>query len=292
MEIDIRYANTPEEAEDFVRKGYEPVECSFGDKSVVGDLQLDHHGNLSHLEPVSISAARLAIEGIRKNKFVVTGRPDCDQIYAIAVLGGKIPANLEAATAIAEIDMDPIGRDMTLDKYLPNLAFDQRTLNLEKNSRGTTQALEELIRIYSKELSSEEKTQAITAERDRRRRIKSNINQVETGLVAFVISDEKGFNEWYQEAPIIVQYNPSRKSITLALCPKKGGLLTDKTGFDILGEEGLKPVYKYLDAKTGISGYGGREVVGGSPRGIEISESKALEIYEKIKEYISIRQSI
>lgn len=36
--------------------GYCPVECSFGEESIVDALQMDHHGPLSHLKGVAIRA--------------------------------------------------------------------------------------------------------------------------------------------------------------------------------------------------------------------------------------------
>ena len=83
-EISLAYTPTLESAQAWAKQGYEGIECAFGkEKSVVGQYILDHHGTFSGEEPVSIKAARLAESGVRLTKFLVTGLPDPDAIYAI-----------------------------------------------------------------------------------------------------------------------------------------------------------------------------------------------------------------
>lgn len=106
-----------------------PIECAFGNESIVDDLELDHHGSMSHLEGVAIRAYRDHFGRRRDNPvFVVTGFPDEDACFAIAALAGIIPhpsmadrfpkadrldhliarQNLEhLARRINEVDIDP-----------------------------------------------------------------------------------------------------------------------------------------------------------------------------------------
>ena len=80
----IYHSNDPQEIEHMLDEGYEPVECSIGGRSIVGDLQMDHHGELSHLTGVAIRAYENY--GARKDdpRFVVTGAADADATFAIA----------------------------------------------------------------------------------------------------------------------------------------------------------------------------------------------------------------
>ena len=74
------------------KQGYTPVECSFGNETVVDDLQLDHHGPLHGQEGVAVRAYQNHF-GKRSGRprFVVTGFPDEDACFAIASLAGVIP---------------------------------------------------------------------------------------------------------------------------------------------------------------------------------------------------------
>ena len=269
------YANNLGEAEKARNEGFEPVECAFGLVSVVGPRELDHHGAYSKNEAVSIKAAKLAIGGDRHGKFVVAGRPDHDQIYACAVLSSSIPAVLAEAEAVAEMDTDPIGRDRTSSRYLNDLLFEQTTKNLSRDCSGAYQALALLVDIYTRAPSQEELSIALDLERKRRECMLEQIVACEEGKVALAISDERGFGEWYTRAPIVVLYNPAKKSITLGLNPKKGSPFFDYNGFDLLGASGFMPIYSEFDKATRKSSSGGREVVGGSPRGVSMSQEDA-----------------
>ena len=279
--MEIIFANSKEEAERALEKGFEPVECAFGRDSVIGPLKLDHHGEYSHLEAVSISAAKLALEGITQDKFVVTGKADCDQCYAIAALNERIPIDLDEARAIAEMDVDPIGRDLTSERYLKYLMFHQITRDLPNCLNSTKKALEELVRIFNNEFDQTDVQRAISKEHKRRKTVKEERVELEPGKISLVNSKEWGYDVWYQEAPIVVAYSQVDKTVTLGLCPKSGGLLGDKTGYDLIGQEGLIPIYEVLGP-----GWGGRDVIGGSPRGQEMSFEDAKTAFETIKKII------
>lgn len=90
--LKIVIANTPGQARRWLKRGYTPIECSFGPDSVVDDLTLDHHGSLSHLEGVALRAYRDHY-GKRRAKpwFVVAGFPDEDACFAMASTAGILP---------------------------------------------------------------------------------------------------------------------------------------------------------------------------------------------------------
>ena len=93
-DLDIKIVYTPEEAQALVKKGYTPVECSFGgNRSVVDGDCFDHHGKYSDLDGVAIRAYSREHFGSRRERpwFVSTGFPDEDATFAIASLAGIIP---------------------------------------------------------------------------------------------------------------------------------------------------------------------------------------------------------
>jgi len=276
---DLIYANTLDEAIEAKNKGFEPVECAFGKESVVGKFILDHHGKYSNEPAVSIKAAKLAQQGVRLDNFVVTGQADCDQMYAIAALNGRIPINMEEAEWIAIMDTNPIGKDRTWLKYLPILIFEHQTQGLENNLEGSKEALNKLINVYTRNISGKEINAALQYEETRKMTVLSDLKMITAGKVGLAVSEKKGFDVWYEKAPVIIQYNPISQSITFGLCPIRGVTLTALDGFDIIGPDGFNFHYSEFDKILGSPGCGGRDVVGGSPRNEKFSEADAVKLY-------------
>lgn len=288
-EVNLIFATTEAEAIAARDNGYEPVECPFGPVSVVGKFFLDHHGPYSQNEAVSIRAARLVLEeDVFLRNFVVTGSADCDQSYAISVLSRNIPARLDEATAVAELDVDPVGRDKTAPRYIRCLMFEQRTRGLPDCLDSSRTSLENLITIFNGEYTETDVALAIQHEEKRKTEAMAEIRAKSNGIIALVESADRSFDVWYQVAPVVVQRNPIRNKLTLMLCPKRGGILPEKSGLDLLGPEGLTPFYKEIDNVLGVTGSGGRDVVGGSPQGIAISYEQAERVYEFLKSRITI----
>lgn len=285
--VELIYANNLEDALNALENGFEPVECSFGDKSVVGKHILDHHGKYAGEEAVSIKAVRLALKGVTLDKFVVTGTADCDQCYAIAALNGSIHLSLDEAAAVAEMDTDPIGRDFTSNRYIKILMHRQITDGLPNCLESTYSSLDALIRIFNDNYTNADVNDALQKEEQRKQRMKTQVVLVEEGKVALVRSDsaEWGFDVWYGLAPIVVVYKVNKSSVTIGLCPKKGGTLADKTGFDLLGNEGLMRAVPLLNTEI-IEGWGGRKTIIGSPRNTPMSYEDAVKVYELIRKII------
>ena len=145
----IVYADTIKQARYFQRLGYIPIECSFGNESVVDERYvMDHHGPYSHLDSVAIRAYRDFFGCCRDNpKFVVTGFPDEDATFAICALTGCIPHPsmadrypnaplgmlqtarqnvLHIAELIAEADVDPDSALSLLDTFFGRLVLNWR----------------------------------------------------------------------------------------------------------------------------------------------------------------------
>ena len=234
-----------------------------------------------------MKAARLALEGKRQNQFVVTGTPDCDQIYAIAALSGLIPVNMDDAIAIAEIDIDPIGRDKTSERYLPILMFEQRTQHLTNCLESSYTALGELIRIFSGKYHRSDIDEAINKEKLRKIDMVKKLEYTNCGRVGLAVSEVKGFDAWYKDASIVVQYNPKKKTITIGLCTKREYPSCKASGLDLLGPKGLDMVWPVLNERI-MQGFGGRIDVGGSPRNVEVTYEQAKQAYEIIPEIIAM----
>ena len=77
--LTIEYVDSAHEARRWRDQGYCPIECAFGEESVVDALQMDHHGTMGDLEGVAVRACRDHY-GSRKAdpRFVVAGAADAD----------------------------------------------------------------------------------------------------------------------------------------------------------------------------------------------------------------------
>ncbi|MDO8663716.1 MAG: hypothetical protein Q7K28_02690, partial [Candidatus Wildermuthbacteria bacterium] len=89
-------------------------------------------------------------------------------------------------------------------------------------------------------------------------------------LVSF---EDWGQDIWFQEAPVVVRFDESKEIIWL-YCD----VSSSRNPF---GPDGLKKVYPILG-----SGWGGREAMGGSPRGQKMTLGDAKEAFEKLQEAI------
>ena len=147
-DLDIQFTHSYKKATRLRDAGYEPIECAFGQfGSVMGPLNMDHHGTESHREGVAIRACRDHY-GERRNdrRFVVTGAPDADAVVAIIALSGLLPkAKLSADfyELVNAFDIDPIGigingSDMrAVGRDYPLIPSDSSVMNTSNNGWGT-----------------------------------------------------------------------------------------------------------------------------------------------------------
>lgn len=280
--IDIRYGSSAAAIEEVLGAGYEPVECSFGGTSIVGKYKLDHHGKLSSEEPVSVKAARLALEpGFEPlHKFAVTGMADGDATYAILALSQTITPSIEIAAGLAELDMDPIGIDRTVHPYIREVIFEMNGIP-ELSKEGFYNALAAGATAFDGgPLSQDLRDSGIEYERKRLERGREAIKDIAND-VALVEFDGPSRDVWHQYASLVVQYKPTQSVITISSCsPRAAGRLGKKSAFDIFGAGGLGEFYPVLDRVLGSAGSGGRPDIGGSPRGVETTWSDAVRVFE------------
>jgi len=264
---DIRFATTSDEARRAVALGYCPVECSFGGRDpVVDELCLDHHGSLSHLEPVGVRCLR-DHHGARADdpRFVVTGGADADACLAIAALLAWVTPDKRmrrVARAVARMDLtpDPIDVDklpgqvlaawLELNTYMPReLGFLWGALlwrriggHLDDHRWFSDGAVERRKSRYAAAAYQLKYMRRHTPE-----------------LVSLVGSDGRGadpvvFHIIYQHAPLVVVLSSRARRITV-------GAKDRAAAEQLLGPGGLKRLWSRMGP-----GWGGREEVGGSPR--------------------------
>lgn len=101
---------------------------------------------------------------------------------------------------------------------------------------------------------------------------------VVTKDVGLVEGEGWGFDVWYTEhpgTPIVVAFEPGAGQVTV-------GCRDLETAERLLGPGGLKNVFPKLEPR----GWGGRETVGGGPRGVTLTKTQAISAAQRIADLI------
>jgi hypothetical protein len=264
----IFHTNDHAEAEHFMCNGAEPVECAFGEEgSVLGPLALDHHGKESHREGVAVRAYRDHRGALADDKrFVVTGDADADATFAIAALCGYLSSGLdELAALINRMDTDPIGVRLCEHRWGPTLLLWEQLASPVQDATAFYAGVDRW-RLLLGERPPRALIAAAGAQEEERVRLGREAAVEVSDLnrrVAFVRSAVWAFDLWYEVAPCVVALTP-QGNVTV-------GCRDLATATAFFGEGGLKNVFPLLAPK----GWGGRETVGGSPRGVPLTEQEA-----------------
>ncbi len=297
--LQIRFTDDFYEAQALRDKGFEPIECAFGQLgSVLGPLAMDHHGEESYREGVALRACRDHYGARRDDpRFVVTGTPDADAVLAILALSGQVPQG-HLSSRFYELvdrqDVDPIGLDLLSTPEGEELVwFNQREGNTQSRA-GFLRALGEMKHLLMEGLSEQERTHLRGAERRRQRLAQEGIIHCldiegkrcppkrhaealrgaaikqTTARILVVHSRVWGFDLWYRIAPVVVSYAARMAKVTVG-CPD------EETAAQLFGPGGLQAVWPSLG-----QGWGGRETIGGSPRGERLKLSSAASTAQRL----------
>ena len=227
---------------------------------------------------------------------MVTGVPDADAVLAIVALSGLV-ARESIPEGFPELvdrhDRNPIGINLALEEQGPLLlAFNQTSLPL--GEEGFRQGIEALCGLLKEGLSEERIVKLQKTELARQRRAgeafqalygpggqslpcpESSSDLAKEPGVAFVCSSVWGFDVWYCWAPVVVSYSTRLEKVTVG-CP------SNEIASELFGPKGLLDVYPLLG-----KGGGGREAVGGSPRGVPMTLEDAHEVAKAIADMLPV----
>jgi hypothetical protein len=286
--LQIVHTSSVSFAQQLCGEGFCPIECSIGGESIVDSLVMDHHGSESHREGVALRAYRDHF-GVRRDdpRFVVTGAADADATFAIAALCGILPHPSRAAefekapppvkasgtkdirtlaALVNKVDTSPIGiRLEETDEGVILLLWNQMGSSAQDASAfhaGVDRwrcLLGRAPKALLEATKTEEQNRVAEARKAEVTRISKEVAVVESGAW--------GFDVWYAEvAPIIVAYVATNGNITIG-CPDT------ESAEKFFGHGGLKNIF----AKLEPAGWGGREAIGGSPRGQKLTREQAVE---------------
>lgn len=265
--VDIKHVNTSLDALVALEQGYEPVECSFGcGDSVLGSLNMDHHGKESWREGVALRAYR-DHRSAGLNKFVVTGAADADATFAIAALTGLLPDGLDDLAALVnQVDTNPIGVRVEEHAWGPHLLLWNQLWSRQQDALAFYGGVDRWRWVLKAPKVLLDTTQQMERERvakAREAKVLATSGKIRLNDFALVESDVWGFDVWYSEiAPCIMAWHDGQVTV---------GVKDAETADNLFGKGGLKCVFPRLQPQ----GWGGRETIGGSPRGLQISKAEA-----------------
>ncbi len=286
-DLDIRYTNDYDTACRWRDEGYEPVECAFGQHgSVLGRFALDHHGTESHREGVALRACRDHFGALADApRFVVTGTPDADAVLAIVALSARVDQSRippDFYELVDAHDTDPIGKDLLATPQGLRLAWFNQRPGLYQNEAGFRQAIGHMEDLLNGRVSQAKIDKVHRADLARRNKAAEGVTAIYDGRsieldvpadamarpvlrgdlavgsrprIAVVHCAVWGFDVWYRLAPVVVSYASRMAKVTVG-CPDRD------TAERLFGPGGLANVWPSLG-----KGWGGRETIGGSPRG-------------------------
>ena len=294
--LSIIVSNNLQEIKDLISEGFCPVECSIGGESIVDALEMDHHGELSHLESVAIRSYR-DHWGARKEdpRFVIAGNADADAVATCLNLAGLtshpsfdvsgLPPFLHAAkrkdlsgfmSTVSILDTDPIGQNKPEMEMIGELlAWQALTAGATSNNGAIFAAQLMLQLLDGHPVRKPFINAAFASEKVRYSQSMKALSEAQkVAGVLLVNSPVWGFEEWYSihrdrpsnlcsgwENQVVLAYNAIGQNFTVG-CPNKA------IAEALFGTGGLKNVFPKLDAHS--KGWGGREAVGGSPRGLKM----------------------
>jgi hypothetical protein len=287
--IDLRHSNDAAEIRDLAAQGFEPVECSIDGVSIVGPLVMDHHGELSHLEGVAVRAYRDAFGArVADPRFVVTGRADADATFAIAALAGRLPdrSTLDLtglADLVNRLDTAPIGVDTVANPWGSRvLLWNELTRRFPQNAEAFYAGVMLWGRIAAADAPGHLLEAALAGERARLETARAAQVDFAQPPVRSVTSRVWGFDVWYGlrgdpshatgwDWPVVLVLDPEMGEVTIG-CP--GVAIAE----ELFGPGGLKRVFPCLEPP----GWGGREAIGGSPRGVRMDLEAAVRAAERV----------
>ena len=310
--LKIIVTNDASEVRSLISQGYCAIECSIGGESITCDLQMDHHGENSNLESVAIRSYRDHFGARREDpRFVVVGTPDADACFCIASLAGLLPHPsvevasylpphvkaskqkdlIELAETIAVIDTDPIGRDLSAMPCGAELLLWNAMVSFSEDTALTAKAGVWLWGQIAANAPSRKPLieHSLVLEGQRREEaLKETIIDLGGGIGYIEESACWGFDVWYGRQTDHASDAPEgwRFGVILARVASSGAITIGSPNQAVaeclFGSGGLKNVFPHLPRE----GWGGREAIGGSPRGEKMSVEELIEAAEKVKSLI------
>jgi len=273
----VIFVNNIEDARQAVEQGSTAVEAAFGNETVVNDPSepFDHHNRFSNLPSASLQA----YNSNKLVKSVVVNHIDLDCVMASALLLGIVSRSnpwIKKMIPLIEIT-DRHGLHSLSEDQKMKPEYQLVLFYWQKNfGTGSSTKFNEAMQILKtfEQGPNQETGEAIQKEGIRKDTAEKGIVKHE-GNIVLVNSPVWGFDVWYKTAPIVVALDPIKNTISVAA----RDLATAEKYF---GQGGFKNTFQGLGP-----GWGGRETVGGSPRGQKMTINDAIKAFDYLKNIVN-----
>jgi hypothetical protein len=280
-EVLLHWQPKPERISGYMEKGFIPVELAEGGTSYVDFRRLDHHNEWSLLPPACVTALRHYGEAMSPARFMVN-HVDADCVLAGIALMGLLPRELleRLCPEVGALDTDPMGVDLSRLRYGSRILLWKTGMASAKQSGWSwLYGARFFVDLFDEHVYYEYKDSVAgleAAERERKRAALEDYEKARISpsgkmlLVApsrvwgfdvqfcrqpeFPAGSRRGWRHWCIAASV-----EKTGSVTLS-CPNK------EVAELAFGPGGLLNVYPKLPSPDGKT-WGGREAIGGSPRG-------------------------
>ncbi|MCR5346842.1 MAG: hypothetical protein K6E38_03620 [Fretibacterium sp.] len=295
----------PEEKEIEARmeEGFVPVEMAEGTRSYVDFRCLDHHNGYSNLPSACVTALKFCgdLAGQTPARIMVN-HTDSDSVMTGLTLLGLLPRELleELNPEIGQLDTEPLMADESKMRFNDEIRIWKECMESVKQSGWSwLYGLQLWLDIFENRSSFDGFLEEVNSRVDERKKAAlEDYQAAERGPSGRVLlvnpSRVKGFDIQFcretEAAPdtlngwrhwCVISYVVKSGSVMLA-CPCR------RVAELAFGPGGLENVFPLLPAIEGRE-WGGRESVGGSPRGVTFPEDRLAEVLETVEGAIRAR---
>jgi len=285
----IKLTTNAQEALQLVADGYIPIEATYGEISCHSRedelLTLDHHNDFSDLECPAFRA-QAEMFGKGNGKYVLSHLDNDSVMTVLGLEGIKIPLDLIEAVKFN----DTMGPHKVPKEKIYS-ALQARTQLMNEvccdaqryiDGPGALATLcDKICEMIAWEDDHPEIQRFIAVDRARRHKVRRLYSLWADDIrIAHTSLDEYPMDVLYEVSPVVVFHSPARKAFTI-------GCIDEAVATKLFGDGGLKRVFPILGV-----GFGGRESVGGSPRGEELHYEMVSYICSKLQMMIKINDEV
>ena len=295
--VQVLWQPSEDEIEARIEEGFVPVEMAEGTKTYVDFRCLDHHNSYSDMPSACITALKFygELAGQAPARIMVN-HTDSDSVMTGLTLLGLLPLDLlkKLNPEIGQLDTEPLMADLQSMRFYDEIQIWKSSMESVKQSgwswlygvqlwldifnnwadfKGVLENLK-ILEAERKKLALEDYNAAQRGRSDKVLLI--NPSRVKGFDVQFCRNEDAapdtlaGWHHW-----CIISYIEKSGNVMLA-CPCR------KVAELAFGRGGLKNIFQLLPSIDGKE-WGGRESVGGSPRGVKFPVERLAEVLEIIE---------
>lgn len=283
-EVQLLWQPELETIADRIAEGFVPIEMAEGTRTFVDFRRLDHHNDYSHLPSACVTALEFyGTLGADRPARLMVNHTDADSVLTGVTLLGLLPRDLleKLNPEVGLLDTDPLSVDFE-DLLYGNAIrlWKVGMMSAKKSGWSWLYGMQLCLDIFEHFTYYEGKTGGLEErERARRKKALQDYDEAVTGPSGRVLlvapSTVKGYDVQFsrQDAFPSTSLEGWRHWCVVSHVQKVGNVMLSCPNKEVaeraFGSGGLKNVFPRLPEIEGKE-WGGREAVGGSPRGVVV----------------------